>query len=107
MHGSTLALVLCLALAPAFADEPAPARKLPADGLMHAALVVPAQAAQAAQGKPQGPVMQAKAQASPAAQADKEAAPPEGERRPMLAMVLAALAVMTGIVLRRWGGNQP
>ncbi|HYF16819.1 MAG TPA: hypothetical protein VEA40_03050 [Ramlibacter sp.] len=104
MHGSTLALVLCLAAAPALAQEPASARTAPAEGLVRTSLVVQAQAGPS-QAKPQ-PALLTATPAKPSKAQAEDPAPPPAERRPVLAMLLAALAVMTGIALRRWLGEQ-
>jgi hypothetical protein len=108
MYANTLALAFCLAVAPAFADQAATPRKPAADGFLQAALVLPAQAAQAQPGRPAGVLpanLQQPAKPVHAAPADADA-PPPAQDRPVLAMLLAALAVMTGIVLRRWVGSE-
>ena len=96
-----LAIGLCFAASVASAGSPAteppPA---PREGLMHATLVVPAAAAK--QRAPEQAVvklaLQPETQAPPAAKEENGAE---------YGMLLAALALMAGIVLRRWGGGRP
>lgn len=99
------------ALALSFAVQTALAGSVPAStgaetplaaGLMHAQLVLPAQ--------PAGPQGDAEA---PALAADLQAAPTESDARRdqqrrdhTTGMLLAALALMAGIVLRRWGTDR-
>ena len=103
MHKIVLATALCLALPAAFADSLATdkASAGPRDGLMHATLVVPAPTA-AQRTSEQGVVKAALKQ-------DKQSPPPAPaeESHPEAAMLLAALALMVGIALRRWSGSRP
>lgn len=102
MYRSLPALMLCMALQPAWAGGPAAgsAHARP-DGPrpeLHASLAAPARAAATEAGGP-APVVVA------ALQDDAGATPPEPqpERHTSRDMLLAALALMAGIVLRRWG----
>ena len=68
---------------------------------MHATLVVPA----AGPVKPRAPEQGArKASLDDEAQGPQQA--DDGEQHPERGMLLAALVLMAGIVLRRWGGNR-
>jgi hypothetical protein len=96
MHKILSAALLCLALAPALAADAPPGRTPPAqDGLMHASLVVPAANAATAARTPQK-------QAPQTAAADAGAKEDTGNAT-STGMLLAALVLMLGIVLRRWG----
>ncbi|KQT13545.1 hypothetical protein [Ramlibacter sp. Leaf400] len=94
------ALALGFALQTALADNlpAATAEAFSATGLMHATLVGPAQPI-GAQRKTEQAVL--KADADPAQ--DKKH---ESGRDHTTGMLLAALALMAGIVLRRWGNSQ-
>jgi hypothetical protein len=99
--------ILC-ALALGFALQTGLAGDLPAGpeaaarsgGLMHANLVVPAQPAGAQRNAEQS-VMQANLQAE-----GDTATQDETKSDHTTGMLLAALALMAGIVLRRWGSSQ-
>ncbi len=99
------ALALSFAVHTAMAgDLPAgPAAAAPlAGGLMHANLVVPAQPALV--GAPHGdPSALA---ANPQAAAGEAAKKESGGREHTTGMLIAALALMVGIVLRRWGTDR-
>jgi hypothetical protein len=84
---------------PASHDAAAPL----AGGLMHASLVVPAQAAAGPQHAADPAALTANLQAGDEAAARKES---QG-REHTTGMLVAALALMVGIVLRRWGTDHP
>lgn len=99
------------ALALSFAVQTAMAGDLPAGneaaaplagGLMHANLVVQAQPAVGAQHGADPSALTANLPAGPEAAAKKEA----GGREHTTGMLIAALALMVGIVLRRWGTDR-
>jgi hypothetical protein len=101
MHKILTALAFGLALSAASADDrPAPpATPALQGGLMQANLVV----------APQSPQRKAEAAALTGGNAEAKAAeqPAEAEHHHTgSAMLLAALALMAGIVLRRWGGDE-
>lgn len=105
MHKILPAIALCFALQPALADDGSARRPahppVHAGGLMHATLVVPA--AQAAAQRPAG---QAALKASLQPEAEAAAEQDRTERDATTGVLLAALALMAGIVLRRWGASQ-
>ena len=99
------------ALALSFAVHTAMAADLPAGpdaaaplagGLMHANLVVPAQPAVGAPHGADPTALTANLQAGNEAAAKKET----GGREHTTGMLIAALALMVGIVLRRWGTDR-
>ena len=104
MHKILPAIALCVALQPAWADDTTPGPQtsapLPPGGLMHATLVVPAPGA-GPQRPSDPPAMKAAMQAE-----DEGPKPDETESEPTTGVLLAALALMAGIVLRRWGSGQ-
>ncbi|TFZ00174.1 hypothetical protein [Ramlibacter humi] len=103
MHKILPATLLCLALSPALAaDAPGNttvAQNSPAqtDGIVHASLMVPAGPASPA-AKAQTPTLHAPAAPEPKGERDHGAGAG--------GMLLAAIALMLGIVLRRWGTGQ-
>lgn len=74
-----------------------------AGGLMHANLVVPAQPAVGPQHAADPSALTANLQAGDEAAAKKESR----GREHTTGMLIAALALMVGIVLRRWGTDHP
>lgn len=100
MHKILPAIAFCLAFPAAFADTLSTGSDTPArvarEGLVHATLVVPATAA-GKRGIERG-VAQASLQHGVEERATDDGPPANG-------MLLAALALMVGIVLRRWGGG--
>ena len=99
------------ALALSFAVQTAMAADLPAGpdaaapvagGLMHANLVVQAQPAVGAQHGADASPLAAKLRAGDEAAAEKDA----GAGDHTTGMLIAALALMAGIVLRRWGSDR-
>jgi hypothetical protein len=103
MHKILPAIALCLALHPAFAGDAASTAQasgtVPAGGLMHATLVVPAQSVPT---KRAGEAAARTNDLQPGSQRQNG----QQERSPTTGMLLAALALMLGIALRRWGGSQ-
>jgi hypothetical protein len=102
MHKILCALALGFALQTGLAGDLPASREAAArsGGLMHANLVVPAQ-----------PVGAQRSAEQSALQADLEAEVDTGNKDDTksdhtTAMLLAALALMAGIVLRRWGSSQ-
>lgn len=97
------AIALCLALQPALADDRpagrAPAEALPANGLMHATLVVQAQPVGAQRVKAEQAALKGDLPAA------ADAAKKDDSHDHTAAMLLAALALMAGIVLRRGTQN--
>ena len=93
MHKIIYAAVLCVALSPALAADAPSATAANANGLIHASLVVPAATSPAAHRDP------GTAQAQQAQAAEKD----DARHDTGGGMLFAALALMLGIVLRRWG----
>jgi hypothetical protein len=104
MHKILPAIALCMALQPAWADDTTPGLQTPAPlppgGLMHATLVV--SAPNAGPQRPSDPsAMKAVLKAE-----DEGPKPDDTKSEPTTGVLLAALALMAGIVLRRWGSGQ-
>lgn len=102
------AIVLCMALQPAWAGEAAPAGEAATggatpQGMVQVQLAAPAAMAAGPRSPGQAPILVAalhhEAGPAPETQAQPERQSTEG-------MLLAALALMAGIVLRRWGADQ-
>lgn len=98
------AIALCAGLHAAAAPQPlgqaASAMASPAQGVLHAQLVTPADGVPSVQRRTDA--VKASLQPRGAAQADDAQ-----EHHPTTAaMLLAALALMTGIAVRRWGAGQ-
>ena len=104
MHKTFCALAFGLALQTGWAgDVPAAARAdaaLRGAGLMHAGLVVAAQPQAASRGGEQA-ALKANLEGEAEASTKDETKPNH-----TTGMLLAALALMAGIVLRRWGSSQ-
>jgi len=99
MHRLIPAIALALGLHTAHAAEAQAARPAaPPAGVMHAGLTV-------AKASPERPDGQAARSAQPI-QAARDGSKHEEERHPTTAMLLAALALMVAIALRRWGVAQ-
>ena len=98
------AIVLCMALQPAWADEAA-AGKAVTGGMAPQAMVEVklAKAAPGHRNPEQAPIVVAALHGDAAPAPDTQAQP---ERQSTRGMLLAALALMAGIVLRRWGADQ-
>jgi hypothetical protein len=108
MRALLTAIALCAGLQAAAAPQPAAhtvaTRATAGQGELHAQLVASPDGAPASQRRADSVVVASSLQpmASPA-----PASGAPGERRPATAaMLLAALALMTGIALRRWGAGQ-
>lgn len=103
------AIALCAGLHAAAAAQPAddtaPAITAAGQGELHAQLVTPADGLATSQ-RHNEPVVVVATNLQPAP-ARAHASGSSEERRPTTAaMLLAALALMTGIALRRWGSSQ-
>jgi hypothetical protein len=103
------AMALCAVLQPALAGNSAPARPAspaPAPVMLHAA-ITPATAVPVA-ATAGTPVVVAgfKGEASLGPAAGPKAPQPDEGRPTTVAVLLTALAVMTGIALRRWGTDE-
>lgn len=102
------AIVLCMALQPAWAGDAAAAGKAATVGaapqaMVQVKLAPAAAAATGARSPEQAPIVVAALHddAVPAPQAQAQP-----ERQSTQGMLLAAVALMAGIVLRRWGADQ-
>lgn len=101
------AFVLCMALQPAWAGDAVAGKAVTGGmaphGMVQVSLATAATAAAGQRDPERAPVVVAALQ-DDAAPAPKTQAQPE--RRSNEGMLLAALALMAGIVLRRWGAGQ-
>jgi len=102
------AIALCAGLqagaAPQQAAHTVPVRATAGQGELHAQLVAPPDGAPVSQRRTNSVVVATSLQPAPSpAQASTG---PEEHRPTTPAMLLAALALMTGIALRRWGAGQ-
>jgi hypothetical protein len=102
------AIALCAVLQPALAGNSAPASPAPAPVMLHAAITPATTAPIAVAATAGAPVVVAgfKGEASLGPAAGQKTPQPDEGRPTTVAVLLTALAVMTGIALRRWGTDE-